>query len=778
VSGLGRVVRAGIARRRAAAVVTCLATLGASAAAVAATALVIASDQPFAHAFAAQHGAELTATFDATTASTEQLAATATANGVTAAAGPFPEAATTPRIQAPGIDVTLPGLTLVGRADAAGPVDDVALISGHWVTGPGQIVLSTQVLEVPLGTTVTFPDAPGAPSLTLVGYAQSVTDSADAWVEPAQASALADPGSPPAYQMLYRFHQGGTDSQMLANRATITDMLPTGALIGASTYLAAQHAAQRDTAPWVPFIVAFGVLALATAVLVITNVVSGAIGTSIFKIGVLKALGSTPAQVVRAFALIALLPSAAGVVLGVILGNVIASPLLHNAEVAYGTGTLSVAGWTDVAIPAAVLALVGLSAVIPALRAGRLSATAALAIGRAPRSGRGRFARRLLAGLPLPQPVGLGLGTPPTRPARYLSIAAALVFGTMAVTFGVGLTASLNDVQRGLHQPDDVDVHVISGQDKASLRDLSASDAAAVEAAISRQSGTAGWYGLTRRQATVLGSGTSVDATLYTAAATSPYQLIDGSWYEGPNQVLVPTGFLNSTGTKVGDSITLVDDTGERATVRIVGEVLDDLSGGGMEVVADAATFPGTQPSLFAVTVKSGVDVTSYLQSLNAGINQYGVSALGNPRHFDNQQILAIDALAFTLTLLVVGTAALGVFNTVMVELRDRIRELGIYKAIGMTPGQTTVMVLTSTLAVGLLAGAIGVPAGIALHHYVIPVMGHAAGTNLPRADVAVFRGLEEVLLGLGGAAIALLAAMAPASWAARLRTATTLRTE
>jgi putative ABC transport system permease protein len=778
VSGLGRVVRAGVTRRRTTAVVTCLSTLAATAAAVAATALVIASSQPFAHAFAAQNGAELTATFDAATASATQLAGTAHADGVAATAGPFPQASTTPHIQGQGIDVTLPGLTLVGRAEAGGPVDDVSLISGHWVTGPGQIVLSTQVVAVPLGAIVQFADAPGAPSLTLVGYAQSVTDSADAWVEPAQAFALADTGSPPAFQMLYRFTHAGTDSQLVADRSAITDLLPNGALIGATTYLAAQHAAERGTAPWVPFIVAFGILALATAVLIISNVVSGAIGTALFKIGVLKSLGATPAQVVRAFALIALLPSAVGVILGVVLGNVIATPLLRNAEVAYNTGTLSVAGWTDIAIPAAVLALVGLSAVMPALRAGRASATAALAIGRAPRSGRGRFARRFLAGLPIPQPVGLGLGTPATRPARYLSITAALVFGTMAGTFAVGLIASINDVQHALHQPDDADVNVIHGQDKSGLADLSATDAAGIQAAITRQGGTASYYGLTEHQITVLGTGISARATLYTAATTSPYQIIAGSWYTGPGQILVPTGFLNSTGTHIGDSITIVDDLGGRAVVRIVGEVLDDLSGGGMKVIGDAATFPGTEPSLFAITLKPGAEITSYLQSLNTAIDGYGASAFGNPRHFDNQQIVAIDAVAFALTLLVVATAALGVFNTVMVELRDRIKELGIYKAIGMTPGQTIAMILTSTVAVGLIAGAIGVPAGIALHHYVIPVMGHAAGTNLPRADVAVFRGLEEVLLALGGVAIAVLAAMVPAGWAARLRTAAALRTE
>ena len=51
---------------------------------VAAAAMMIASVQPFDHAFATQRGAHLTATFDGTKADSAQLAATAHARGVTA----------------------------------------------------------------------------------------------------------------------------------------------------------------------------------------------------------------------------------------------------------------------------------------------------------------------------------------------------------------------------------------------------------------------------------------------------------------------------------------------------------------------------------------------------------------------------------------------------------------------------------------------------------------------------------------------------------------------
>lgn len=794
MSPLGQVVRAGISRRRIAAVVTCLSAMVATAAAVAATALMIVSSQPFEHAFASQQGADLTASFDGAKATPALISATAHASGVSSSAGPFAQITLDGQAQWQGAEFGLPVLNVVGRPDPGGPVDDVTVIAGHWVTGPGQIVLSTNQADgLSPGATVQFSDAPGDPTLTVVGIAQSVTNTADAWVTPTEATALQPTGSSPEYQMLYRFTQAGTDAQILAGQAVVTGMLPPGSLVGSTDYLAAQLQASGSTGPFVPFIVAFGVLGLATAMLIIINVVSGAVGSALHKIGVLKALGGTPAQVVRAYAMIALLPSAIGVVLGVVLGNVIASPMLHNAEIAYNTGSLNVTGWTDVAVPAAALAVVALCAVVPALRAGRMPANAALAVGRAPRPGRGRFARRFLAGLPIPQQVGLGLGAPLTRPARFLSIALALAFGAMTLTFAIGLVSSLNGVNTGIHQAQQLgDVNVLLNAPAGSVSSgggqvhikigpstspVTPAGAAAVESAVTQQSGTAGYIGESQQQIGVLGKASSVQALLYQGAATSPYQIISGHWYTGPGQVLVPTRFLQSTGTSVGDSITLVNSAGTHVSVTIVGEVLL-FQDSGMDVIADAPTFPGTEPTRLFVSLKPGTDEASYVQSLGNGLDPLGAAAFGNPQRGTNQTILAMDSLAFVLTLLVVGVAGLGVFNTVMLEVRDRTRELGIYKAVGMTPRQTVAMVMSAVVALGIVAGAVGVPAGMALHDYVIPIMGHAAGTNLPAADVQVFNLVEEILLVLAGAALAVLAASAPAGWAARLRTATALRTE
>jgi putative ABC transport system permease protein len=56
--------------------------------------------------------------------------------------------------------------------------------------------------------------------------------------------------------------------------------------------------------------------------------------------------------------------------------------------------------------------------------------------------------------------------------------------------------------------------------------------------------------------------------------------------------------------------------------------------------------------------------------------------------------------------------------------------------------------------------------------------MGAAAFTGIPAAIMNAYKPAEIVLLALSALAIAVLGALLPASWAARSKTATALRTE
>lgn len=796
MSALGKVVRSGVGRRRVQTLVIGLATMMAVAASVLGGSLLVVSGAPFDDAFAAQRGAHLSVQFDAGKVRAGQLSKSKDAEGVSSAAGPFRTATVTP--QSDGASPGWP-VTVVGRGDPGRDVDEVSLVDGRWPTRPGEIVVSADSSIIPTtGAQLAFRDLPGDPRLTVVGVARSVTRTADAWVVPSQMPALTAPGSG-GYQMLYRFTDADTAAQITAGGKAVTRPLPPHAAVGEQSWLTVRKTAERDTALYVPFLIAFGALGLVMSVLVVGNVVASAVGTGTRRIGILKAVGFTPPQVVRAYVGQALIPAAAGTALGVLAGHLLAVPVLAETEEVYGTSSLAIAPWVDLAVVAGVLGLVAATAWASAWRAGRLRTVDALAVGRDSSAGRGRWAVRLAGRLPLPRPVALGLARPFARPARALAMGTAILFGTVAVTFTVGMGASLGEVMKAkAHDAADVVVPAPMpgfgpqgsgpgtgpgsgpGPDPGPEQQPK-TDPAAIATAIKHATGTDKYYRAATVRATVSGLNGTTDVIAFTGDASwGGYTMVSGRWLDSPGEAVVPTPFLTATGTRIGDTVTL-DGLAEPVTVRIVGEVLDPRNDG-RQVFTDASTLTAAHPDLSEtshhVAVTPGTDVTGYVDTLNKDLAALGVTARAGGLDAGSDMVVTLNALSATLTLMLVAVAALGVLNGVLLDTRERVREIGVHKALGMTPRQTIAMVLTSVVVTGLVAGALGVPLGVALHSEVFPAMGDSVGLRLPDSVIAVYRTPELLSLALGGLLIATLGALLPAGWAARARTATALRTE
>ena len=373
---VARVVAAGLTRRWRPAVVIGLVLAISAAASLLAAALVVDVRGPFDYVFNAQHGAQVTATADLSRATMGQLAATARLPGVAAAAGPFAETT----VGRPGTPVTVrqdgPGgiplapMTLAGRASAGGPVDDVALVTGHWARQAGQIVLrfGYQSGRIPVGSWLIVTGLPGTPRLEVVGLAVSISSSADAWVIPAEIARLRPPGTPGTAQMLYRFDGAATAAAIGADVAAVTAALPAGAVTGTRTYLTVKAADTASVAAYVPVLIACGLAGLVLALLTVAVVTIGAAAAGSTRIRILKIIGFSPVQVAVAYAGQGLVPAAAGCLVGVLLGNLLARPLLAGAAYSFGPGVLGVPAWVDVNVAVVVFGLTTLAALVLARR--------------------------------------------------------------------------------------------------------------------------------------------------------------------------------------------------------------------------------------------------------------------------------------------------------------------------------------------------------------------------------------------------------------------------
>ena len=776
-----RTASGGMRRHTVQAIAIGLVVLISTASATLGLALLAASNAPFQHAFGAQHGADVTVTVNTAKASEGALAATRDLKSVTAAAGPF--ATSTVQVQWNG--APFGQMVLAGRATAGGPVDDVVLNAGHWPDGPGQVVLAGSAGGggPALGSTIVVTGVPGHPVLRVTGFGNSVTNTADGWVTPAEAARLRVPGVPPSAQLLYRFTQAGTQAQVRADVAEVTRALPPGAVAGAASWLAAAESAAGDGAIMEPFVVAFALIGLAMAVLIVGNVVSGAVVAGYRRIGVLKSVGLTPAQVVLAYLSRVGWPALAGCVAGVAAGNVLAIPVLKNSADAYGVGSQQVPWWASVAAPAGMLVLVLLAGTGPALRAGRLSAAQAIAAGHAPRAGHGYAAHRLLGRLRLPRPLGLGLAAPFARPARTAVSLAAIAFGATAVIFAFGLHASLARAAASQEHTATIPVYVeqfgpVSSGDGPPPVPSAAQDAA-VSAALRAQPGTLHAVAHYENEVKVAGIADGVNAQAFGGDASwTGFGIIAGHWYDAPGEVDVNTAFLTASGLAVGDTATV--DTGtSQVTVRIAGEVFHPsdqptLYGG-------AGTLPGlaTPANLqdYEVALRPGVSAGAYVQAVNRALGS-GSPWQATTEHGGAQFYTIASDLVGLLALMVAVAAGLGVLNTVLMTTRDRVHDLGVFKALGMRPGQVLAMVAGWIAVPAVVAAAIAAPAAVALNTATVRAMASTAHTGIPASFTQVFPPSRLALLSLAAVVIAAAGALLPACWAARTRPASALRAE
>jgi putative ABC transport system permease protein len=771
VSAVWRAARAAVRRRKLQTVVIGIVVLFSTATIVVALRLLDASSAPFDRVFDEQAGAHVLAVY-------EPGAAVATAPaGAVAVAGPFEQVVLS---SPPDVElVHLPdSITVVGRADPGGPVDRVDLWDGRWATAPGEIVIA-DLPPAPgyhprslVGTVIHLKDAP---PLTVVGFAYSVSQTTDAWVAPAQMAAL----HPDAVQLLYRL-DGDPAAPAVA---TFIAGLPSGGLLASHSYLVIKEKVAAGPGAYVPFLIVFGLLGLLVAVLVVANVVSGAVVSGYRHIGVLKAIGFTPVQVVAVYLTMVSVPAVAGCVLGTVAGEFAAQPLLTNAFLGLGfSGDVGDGHGLQLTAMAGMLAVVLLAALLPALRARRLPAAEAISAGSAPRTGQGLRVQRWLSGVRLPRSVSLGLGLPFARPARTALTVAAVVLGVTTVTFASGLATTVARFS-GLADRVETAPVAIRPLNPAFQQGVTTRTDEEIERLLRSLPGTRHVTAEFGIDIAAVGQTQPIPVVFLRGDRDQvgfKEQLVEGRWLRGPGEVVVPSTLLHERGFKIGDRFTLQLDGG-RCEVTVVGETVNG-GPGGPGLLTDWETLQRLAPDhvianhdvLFEVALTPGTDRPAYLASVRAadpGLNAWDNSGI-------NPFTVSMISLSTALSLMLGTVAALSVFNTVVLNVRERRRDLGMLKSIGMTPRQVVVMTVTSMAALGLVGGLVGVPLGVLAHRFVVPLATSAAKVDIPKALLHVWQPGTLLLLILAGVLIAVLGALVPARAAARLTIAEVLHTE
>jgi putative ABC transport system permease protein len=110
------------------------------------------------------------------------------------------------------------------------------------------------------------------------------------------------------------------------------------------------------------------------------------------------------------------------------------------------------------------------------------------------------------------------------------------------------------------------------------------------------------------------------------------------------------------------------------------------------------------------------------------------------------------------------------VVNTLALSVVERVREIGLLRAIGMQRGQVRLMIAAESAIIAGLGALLGIGLGIGLGAALASALTHGGAVTVPVSHLIVY------MVGTGAAG--LLASVAPARRAARLGLLAAIATE
>ena len=232
---------------------------------------------------------------------------------------------------------------------------------------------------------------------------------------------------------------------------------------------------------------------------------------------------------------------------------------------------------------------------------------------------------------------------------------------------------------------------------------------------------------------------------------------------------IVPQALATRLGLTLDQVVKVAAVDGTTLDLRIVGIAERTLPGHGGEAMlvgwTDAAGRLGVAGTdAFAIRFAPGAPATARAD-LEAAANQAAleVVTLAQIQGAIDSELARIFGLFDALALVAVLVAALGIVNTLTMNVIERVREIGVLRAAGMTRGQVWRSVVVEAGIVGLAGALMGVFAGVVIGVVMVALAGGRAQVTgiVPWAAVAVI-----VVLGV---AVAMLAAAYPAHIASRI---------
>jgi putative ABC transport system permease protein len=198
--------------------------------------------------------------------------------------------------------------------------------------------------------------------------------------------------------------------------------------------------------------------------------------------------------------------------------------------------------------------------------------------------------------------------------------------------------------------------------------------------------------------------------------------MIEGSVQalSAPDTVIVTEATATSNGWRIGDTIDVKFAATGDQSLRVVGifasnELLADYNvslqtyDANVEQLSDVNVFLDVAPGVSIDEAKA--DVESLLKERYPNVD------VNDQADFKQQSLRQVDsvfAIVYVLLALSIFISTFGIINTLGLSIYERIRELGLLRAIGMSRKQVRRMIRVEAVIIAILGALIGIVVGIA----------------------------------------------------------------
>lgn len=549
-----------------------------------------------------------------------------------------------------------------------------------------------------------------------------------------------------------------------------------------------QHPHQRQTGAITTLFLAFAAAALVLAAVLVAATLGGMLAAQTRQIGAMKAVGATTGQLLRMYltataavaAAATLLAAGPGLLAGYGLVGLIGS--LLNIDI----GDRSLPWWVPAGLVAAGIGVPVLVALVPILRAARITVRAALDDHGTGGQAGVRRTDRWLARLRGNRVTLLAARNLTRRRGRLALTVVLLAAGGALFTAGLNAAASWQGwVEDGMaRRTYDAELRVTEPRPAGAVLDAvrRTPGVTAAEPVLSLAATPADAGGRIEVQRTYPdgGHGTFTLTGVQPGTAMVRFAVRTGRWLAPGDRdaVVLNQGAVTRLGNPAIGALVGIAVDGRVGRWRVVGTVAE--VGG----PATAYTVPEGMPpvaggadAVNVVRYRFGGDTRAVTDRVEAAVAATGATVAATQptaelrTAIDQHVVIFIDVLVVLAALMAV-VGLLGLASSMSITVVERTREYGIMQAIGATPGTIRRLVLTEGAVTGAIGCLVAVALGIPLSAVIGDLLGNLSfGLPLPLRISA--GGLAAwLLLVIAGAVGATLAA---AQRAARLTVRETL---